>query len=159
MKTLKSKEIENGRLAMIAMLGYFIQASFTHVGPYANLQASAAERRLRRRYARLLAVAAAAQPPPRPQRAQSSSGCAGALLARSPPLLLRSLMLRLQAGAASAPADAYVAVNRYRLTSPEHVPAFEAEVNARAEASKKEVRARPPLVVCCGCSLPLSRVS
>ena len=39
MKSLKSKEVENGRLAMIAMLGYFIQASFTHVGPYANLTA------------------------------------------------------------------------------------------------------------------------
>ena len=32
LKKLKANEIENGRLAMLAMLGYFIQASFTHQG-------------------------------------------------------------------------------------------------------------------------------
>ena len=118
----------------------------------------------------LPAAAAAAMlvssPLPQPlslRRARSVRRAAVAAQARRAravrPLLLRPLTPRSQAGAASAPAEAYVAVNRYRLTSAEHVPAFEAEVNARAEASKKEVRSGASPLAVRRRSLPSSRVS
>lgn len=37
LKRLKTSEVKNARLAMLAVLGYFIQAIFTGVGPFQNL--------------------------------------------------------------------------------------------------------------------------
>lgn len=39
MATMKTKEVKNGRLAMLAMMGFFTQGAFTHASPVENLAA------------------------------------------------------------------------------------------------------------------------